>query len=186
MVSSAAFSQDEVAESGIDDKLEWSGNLDVKYSLFRMRQSSRTYRLQYFGKSFSPVLSQFRLEPYLNADYRTRGMEAHLRTHVTYYSDRESTFDLFEAYASYTPSFNIVLQAGKRVYSWGKGYAFNPVGFVNPAKDPENPELAQAGLLSANVEFVKSFATGPLQSFSALLVLIPGSPSVDSRFSEAK
>ena len=25
------------------------------------------------------------------------------------------------------------------MYNWGKGYAFNPVGYVNPFKDPENP-----------------------------------------------
>ncbi len=185
--ATTAFSQESSSDAPREDKgqLEWSGNLDVKYSLFRMSQSSPLYRLQFFNKDLSSYLSQFRLEPYLNAEYRTQELGFQLRTHGTYYSDKESSVDLFEAYGSYSPSFTFSAQAGKRVYSWGKGYAFNPVGFVNPVKDPENPELAQAGLLSANAEYVKSFSAGALQSFSALLIVIPGAPVINNRLSEA-
>lgn len=101
-------------------------------------------------------------------------------------SDADASADIFEAYGNFNPSFNTTLQAGRRVYNWGKGYAFNPVGFVNPVKDSENPELAQAGLLSANVEYVKSFSSGALQNMSLLLVVIPSSGNTSSRFGELK
>ena len=134
----------EITEEEPEKKLEWNGNLDVKYSLFNMDQNSALYKLQFFkNPPSSSLFSQYRLEPYLNAEYRTSDLGFVLKTHASYYSDTNSRFDLFEAYASFSPSFNTNLQAGKRVYSWGKGYAFNPVGFVNPVKDPENPELAQ-------------------------------------------
>lgn len=168
-----------------EKKLEWNGNLDVKYSLFNMDQNSAQYKLQFFkDPPATSMLSQYRIEPYLNAEYRTNGLGFVLKTHASYYSDSNSRFDLFEAYASFNPSFNTNLQAGKRVYSWGKGYAFNPVGFVNPVKDPENPELAQAGLLSANFEYIKSFSSDALQSFSFLAVLIPTTDIAGTSFGE--
>ncbi len=170
-----------------EKKLEWSGNLDAKYTLFRMAQESSIYQLQFYniGK-LSSSLSQYRIEPYLNADYQTKDLGFHLKTHATYYSDDNASFDLFEAYGSFNPSFNFSMQAGKRVYSWGKGYAFNPVGYVNPFKDPENPELAQAGLLSANLEYIKSFSSPALQSLSIQLVVIPPPPRFNSRYEEAE
>ena len=170
-----------------EPELEWSGNLDVKYSLFNMDKNSAQYKLQFMKElPSSSLLSQYRLEPYLNAEYRTSELGFFLKTHATYYSDDNARFDLFEAYANYNPSFNVSLQAGKKVYNWGKGYAFNPVGFVNPVKDPENPELARAGLLSANFEYIKSFQSDVLQSFSFLAILIPTSDVSGSAFGEVK
>lgn len=183
------FGQEEenlpITEVEQEKKLEWNGNLDVKYLLFNMDQNSAQYKLQFFKNlPLSSLLSQYKLEPYLNAEYRTSDLGFVLKTHASYYSDANSSFDLFESYASFNPSFNINLQAGKRVYNWGKGYAFNPVGFVNPVKDPENPELAQAGLLSANIEYVKSFSSDAFQSLSLLAVLIPTSNVNGTSFGE--
>jgi hypothetical protein len=168
-----------------ENKLEWNGNLDAKYKLFNMDQNSSLYKLQFYKDlPSSSLLSQYSIEPYLNAEYRTSDLGFILKTHGLYYSDQNSSFDLFEAYASYNPSFNTNLQAGIKLYSWGKGYAFNPVGFVNPIKDPENPELAQAGLLSANFEYIKSFSLEALQSFSFLAILIPPSDVEGTSFGE--
>jgi len=169
-----------------EKKLEWSGNLDVKYALFHMDVRSPFYTLQFLTKRpSSSYLTQYRLEPYLNAEYRTSDLSFILKTHATYYSDADARVDLFEAYGSFSPSFNTTLQAGKRVYNWGKGYAFNPVGFINSIKDPENPELAQAGLLSANVEYIKSFQSQALQSLALTAVFIPSTALLNSRYGEA-
>ncbi|OGU38602.1 MAG: hypothetical protein A2315_07835 [Ignavibacteria bacterium RIFOXYB2_FULL_35_12] len=188
--SAIVFAQEEYDfEVPIEEerKLEWDGNLDVKYTLFNMDRNSSQYKLQFFKDTpSSSLLSQYRLEPYLNAEYRTSDLGFILKTHGSYHSDEDARFDLFEAYATYNPSFNTALQAGKRVYSWGKGYAFNPVGFINSIKDPENPELAQAGLLSANFEYIKSFSSEALQSFSFLAVIIPSTDVIGTLFAEAK
>ncbi len=189
LASALAHAQEEPVEipPSAEKKLEWSGNLDTKYTFFHTAQESPLYKLQFYDASeLSSYLSQYRIEPYLNADYRTKDLGFHLKTHATYFSDAEATFDLFEAYGSFNPSFNATIQFGKRVYSWGKGYAFNPVGFVNPIKDPENPELAQAGLLSANFEYIKSFSSAALQTFSFLFVMIPPPPKFHRRYDEAE
>ena len=185
MVQAQEVSDDLVPSE--ETKLEWNGNLDAKYTVFQMDRGSTLYKLQFLNAATSSAyLSQYRIEPYLNADYQTRDLGFHLKIHATYFSDDEAAFDLFEAYGSYNLSFNSTIQAGKRVYSWGKGYAFNPVGYVNPVKDPENPELAQAGLLSAGFEYVKSFSSPEFQTFSLHLVVIPPPPDILNRYAEVQ
>ena len=187
LVPVLAISEEGAVEipQGEDKKLEWGGNLDVKYVLFHTARKSPTYRLQFSRTdALSPYLTQYRLEPYLNADYSTKNLGFHLKTHATYLSDEESSVDLFEAYGNFNPSFNTTIQAGKRVYNWGKGYAFNPSGYLNPYKDPENPELAQAGLLSASVEYVKSLSSDALRNFSLLSAVIPPAASINRRYAE--
>ncbi len=182
-----AFSQEDFDSSTNEKKLEWSGNLDVKYSLLQMSQTSPAYRLQFYSsKDISHYLSQYRIEPYLNAEYKSGSLGFFMKTHATYFSDDEASVDLFEAYARYNPSLSFTMQLGKSVFGWGKGYAFNPVGYVNPLKDPENPELAQAGILSANVEYIKSFSSGSLQTFAAQALIIPTINTINNRFGEAK
>ena len=176
--------QEEGTVSHEEPNVEWNGNLDAKYTVLRFTANSPIARLQFFQQSIPSTASQYRLEPYLNAAYTMSDVGFQMRLHGTYYDDRRSSMDLFEAFARYSPSIQTSFQAGKSVYTWGKGYAFNPVGFVNPAKDPENPELAQAGLLSAHVEYVGSYTSGPVQSFSALVVVVPPGPSLNDRFGD--
>jgi len=38
------------------------------------------------------------------------------------------------------------IDIGKRLLRWGKGYAFNPVAFLERAKNPEDPEASREGL----------------------------------------
>ncbi len=186
-VPTISSSQDEVLTPPPEKTIDWSGNLDVKYTLFHMRDNSPVYMLQFpVDKPSTSLLAQYRFEPYLNAEYRTSDLGVFLRTHATYFSDADASVDMFEAYGNINPSFNTTVQAGKRLYNWGKGYAFNPVGYVNPLKDPENPELAQAGVLSANVEYVKSFSSEALQNISFIFVVIPSSGNTTSRFGELK
>ena len=71
------------------------------------------------------------------------------------------------------------------MYNWGKGYAFNPVGYVNPLKDPENPELAQAGVLSINIEKIKSF-NSDLKTYAFTAILIPPVESINDKYGELK
>ncbi|OPY15726.1 MAG: hypothetical protein A4E69_00500 [Syntrophus sp. PtaB.Bin138] len=55
---------------------------------------------------------------------------------------------------------------------WGKGYAWNPVAFLDRQKDPDDPELAQEGFIVTSVDYIKSF-DGPLKTVSFTPVLLP-------------
>lgn len=175
--------EDDEAEE--ENKLEWSGNLDSRYFIFHTNQSSQLYHLQFSGKDdLSEYFSQYKLELYLHADYQTKDMGFHLKTHSDYYNDSEANFNLLEAYGSVNLSLSSFIQAGKRMYNWGKGYAFNPVGYVNPFKDPENPELAQAGLLSIGFEKIKSFDSNFLKTMAFTGIIIPSEEALNNRHGE--
>jgi len=166
------------------ETLELSGNLDVKYSIFKSRLDSPMYDLQYYNQQLSDILSSYKMDSYLNGDYQTKDLGVHLKTHSEYYNDAQNAFNLFELYGDLNVSDNAFLLLGKKRYNWGKGYAFNPVGYVNPVKDPENPELSQAGIFSINYEYSKSLPKGPLKNVSFDLIGIPSVSTINNKISE--
>ena len=164
--------------------LELRGNLDVKYSVLKSRDSSPVYNLQYYNMELSDILSSYRMELYLNGDYQTKDIGVHLKTHSEYYSDNQADFNLYELYGDFNLSVNDYLLLGKKMYNWGKGYAFNPVGYINPKKDPENPELSQSGVFLINYQYSKSFQTELLKNASLDLIAIPSTIIINNKISE--
>lgn len=88
---------------------------------------------------------------------------------------------LQEAYLRIEPSASISLTAGKSNYLWGKGYAWNPVAFVDRPKSLDDPEASREGFVSASAAFVRSF-DGPLAALSLTTVLIPVYEGVNEGF----
>ncbi|NOQ47465.1 MAG: hypothetical protein GQ559_12520 [Desulfobulbaceae bacterium] len=89
--------------------------------------------------------------------------------------------DVYEAYASIKPSPFITSGLGKKSYKWGKGYAWNPVGFINRLKDPNNPEKALEGYITAEADLIKSFS-GPLQTAAFTTVVLPVRQDINEDF----
>jgi hypothetical protein len=167
-------------------RLELSGNMDARYILVDMRRDSPLYALQYYGQDPAGLLSQYRLDLYLGGDYRSGPLSFRARTYSQYHSEEESDLSLHELYGSLALGDRGSLTAGKRMYSWGKGYAFNPAGFVNPVKDPENPELAQAGLMSFAYQYIRSFSGGPVSNAALDLIAVPSAETLNAQNSEAR
>ncbi len=82
------------------------------------------------------------------------------------------SLDLYEGYLALHPTPAINAAAGKKAYTWGKGYAWNPVGFINRTKDPNNPEEALEGFVTAEAEWIRSFS-GDLRNVALTSVLLP-------------
>ncbi|MCG2824313.1 MAG: hypothetical protein L6364_11620, partial [Desulfobulbaceae bacterium] len=91
--------------------------------------------------------------------------------------------DIFEGYASIKATPNLSLDLGKKVFKWGKGYAWNPVGFIDRAKDPNNPEEAMEGYLGAGFDLIKSYG-GELQTVALTGVALPVWQGVNEDFGE--
>lgn len=169
----------------IVSKLELGGSLDTRYSLLQSRKTSSLYKLQNFGQTEkSGELSQFLLEPYLNGDYVTKDIGFHFKTHTTYINEQSSTFELVELYESVNIQPTLTFFIGKKAYTWGKGYAFNAVGYVNPTKDSENPESVQAGKMSLAVDYTKSFDSDALRTLGLTFIVLPPS-NVQNKYGEA-
>jgi hypothetical protein len=176
------FDIPEVEDTGI----ELNGNLDTKWGLLNTHKTSPFYGIQFFddpGKK--DYLSQYRLDFYLDGIYRYKKLGFFMKTFSQYVKEENLSFSFFELYGSLNFSPRLSASAGKRRFTWGKGYAFNPVGYVNAEKDPENPDLALAGKTSVYVNYNKSFTSSALQNFSATAVILPPIPEMNSKFAPA-
>ncbi len=88
---------------------------------------------------------------------------------------------VYEAAYSIRPSPGFTLEAGKRSLKWGKGYAWNPIGFVDRPKDPNDPQLAREGFVMADADWIVS-PGGDLQTIAFTPVLLPVSGDVNGDF----
>lgn len=70
---------------------------------------------------------------------------------------------------------------GKKTLKWGKGYAWNPIAFVDRIKNPDDPELALEGYVVTSADYIKSF-DGSLKTFSFTPVLVPVYDHINSDF----
>jgi hypothetical protein len=97
--------------------------------------------------------------------------------------DSTSKTKAYQAYLSLKPS-SLTIDTGKKTSKWGKGYAWNPAAFVDRPKDPDDPELALEGYAIASADYIKSFASGPLKTFSFTPVLLPAYGDINDDFGE--
>lgn len=98
-------------------------------------------------------------------------------------ADSHRQLTLMEGFLSLTPSPRQSFDVGKKVFRWGSGYAFNPVGFVDRPKDPDNPEEAREGFIAAGLDFTRS-GSGNLRTTSFNLVALPVAKHVNEDFGE--
>lgn len=98
-----------------------------------------------------------------------------LTDHMYQDTIQDSGFDnkIYEGYFALRPGNTLALDLGKKVRLWGKGYAWNPVGFISRPKNPDEPELNLEGYLGLEAEYVKSLSGGGLSNFALTVVMLP-------------
>ena len=166
--------------------LELNGNLDAKWGLLQVRENSPFYEIQFYNMSDrEDYLSQYRLDFYLDGIYRYKQIGFFMKTFSQYVKEEPISASFFELYGSVNLSPRWQISIGKRRFNWGTGYAFNPVGYVNAEKDPENPDLALAGRASVYFSYNRSFASSFLQNFSISALLLPPEAENNDKFSPA-
>lgn len=104
----------------------------------------------------------------------------HVETLDEYNGNRHDA-GFYELYLDAQPADRWTLTAGKRALRWGKGYAFNTVGFIERPKDATDPELAREGFVSVGAEYVRSF-DGPLQTVSFTPLILPVTDDINEDF----
>jgi hypothetical protein len=94
-------------------------------------------------------------------------------------SDTHGRWDEF--YGSYKPDPGLTVDAGKVALKWGKGYAWNPIAFVERVKDPNDPELVREGFTMLTGDVIRNFE-GPLRTVAFTPVVLPASSNMNSDF----
>lgn len=66
-------------------------------------------------------------------------LHAKLRTSSVWAGDSTTKLSVGELFWQHSFSPAVDLTVGRKIEKWGTGYAWNPTGFVNPRKDPSDP-----------------------------------------------
>ncbi len=163
---------------------ELGGYVELKADGFTFNRASSSYRLNFAGQPGPNTLDRSTATLKLTGKARAGDWLFTARTHSESVHDQrahasESRFD--ELLATWKPGAGLTLDAGKMVLKWGKGYAWNPVGFVERAKDPSDPEVAREGFTVLAADFVRSF-DGPLQTVAFTPLLLPVTAGVNDDY----
>jgi len=160
---------------------ELNGYAELKAENFALNRDGAFYKLNYFGKPQRQSLDRMTETLELAGKVRQSIATLDFRVHADASQDRladDRNSRIYEAALSLRPKPGLTLEAGKRALSWGKGYAFNAIGFVQRPKDPNDPQLAREGYVMADGDFIWN-PGGALQTVAFTPVLVPVTSDVN-------
>ncbi|MBM4333403.1 MAG: hypothetical protein FJ117_19655 [Deltaproteobacteria bacterium] len=142
------------------------------------------YKLKFYNRDEGRTIEEYNFRLQLEGSYeygiarifgRVNGDLSH-----TYQGWSDET-SLYEGFLSLKPSNSFTLDMGKKTLKWGKGYAWNPVAFIDRPKDPDEPDLALEGFWVLSADWIRSFS-GPLKTISFTPVFLPVLTHVNDNF----
>jgi hypothetical protein len=160
------------------------GTLELNGADVTLNPDGALYRLNFLGQEQRDSLHPYGAKLQLEGGYERGWLAFSFRVQASGTRDElgsTSETVVQEAYLAAQPAPSATVELGKRVTKWGKGYAWNPVAFVDRPKDPSDPELAQEGFVLARAEVIQSFETA-LRNVSFTLVLLPVNEDVNTDF----
>jgi hypothetical protein len=152
------------------------GRLEFRYLHHYLDSDSARYKLNYYDSDPGSYTQEWRALTEIRGDYRYGILQANFLTHHEYAridGQEDWIHDLYEGYLALTPSVNFTFEAGKKSILWGKGYAWNPAGFINRPKDPIDPELNLEGRIILGADIIKSVATGIIDNVGLTAYALP-------------
>lgn len=165
--------------------LEWGGYVELKFEHFDVNQGGAFTALNFPGE---PPTTIDRFSPSLQID----GSYMKGRTSFNWLlkaGGLQDNFgwidfaDIYEAYGRVKPNPNSTVDLGKKSYKWGKGYAWNPVGFINRPKDPNDPQEALEGYITGELDLIKSLSGHEtLGNIALTTVLLPVYDGINDEF----
>jgi hypothetical protein len=151
------------------------GYLELRSVLFGLDRDASLYKLKFLNRDEGKTIEEYNGKLQLEGSLEKGIARLFVRTNsdVRYsYQGWDHKTSLYEGYLALKPSSSLTFKFGKQTLLWGKGYAWNPVAFVSRPKDPDDPELALEGYITATADYIKSF-DGPLKTFSVTPVVFP-------------
>ena len=154
------------------------GYAEFRPVLFVLDRDAALYKLRFFDRDEGKTIDEYNGKLQLEGSYEKGIARLFVRTNFDLqysylgWDHNETKRMIYEGYLSLKPSDSLGFKFGKQTLLWGKGYAFNPVAFVSRPKDPDDPELALEGVITASADYIKSFS-GPLKTFSVTPVIFP-------------
>lgn len=174
----AAPSQDYSFDtSGLDARAyDLSASIELWPALVMFNRDSDLYLLKY-GRENPAYADFYRLRAEADAQYRYGGVLAFASGayNVLYQSLEDSTSvdaRLYEGYLKYAPGVSFSVLAGKKMFRWGKAYAYSPVLFAGRQRDLTDVDAALEGYWNLSAEYIRGFS-GALSAFAVTGVVLP-------------
>jgi hypothetical protein len=164
---------------------EWGGYLELTGENLWLNRDAALYNLTFPPDDRPGSFDRYRGVLELEGLYRFENSSLHFRGHGETQNDyfgNERDASVYEFYYAARPSDRLTLEVGKRVLKWGKGYAWNPVAFLERPKDPNDPDLSREGFVLATADYVRSF-DGPLKTLAFTPIILPVTDDFNSDFS---
>lgn len=157
---------------------------ELRPVLFGLDKDSSLYKLNFYNRDEGATLEEYNAALQLEGSLEKGIARLFVRTNMEYkksYLGEDQKTIVYEGYLSLKPSSSLTIDMGKKTLKWGKGYAWNPVAFIDRPKNPDDPELNIEGFIVASADYIKSLE-GPLKTFSFTPVLIPVYEDVNDDF----
>ena len=154
---------------------EFGGKLEFRYIHHQIDRDSVLAHLK-FPEENEESIYELRPSLELRGGYSAGPANLTLATHHEYqrtYWGEEWDNKVYEGYLTLSPIPELTVDVGKKSYLWGKGYAWNPAGFINRTKDPDDPELNLEGYTALSLDYIKSFSGPGLQTVAITPVVMP-------------
>ncbi|OGJ86998.1 MAG: hypothetical protein A2268_07270 [Candidatus Raymondbacteria bacterium RifOxyA12_full_50_37] len=141
--------------------LEMAASIELWPSLIQYNQQSSIYALKY-GQDNVRYSDAYNMKAEGSARFQRTALLATAAGVLSSGYVRPSaslTHDarLYECYAKYSPAPAFSVMGGKKLFKWGKGYAFNPVAFAGRPKDLNDIDASLEGYWAAEAEFIRSY-----------------------------
>jgi hypothetical protein len=160
------------------------GYAELRPVLNGLDRDAALYKLRFYNRDEGLTLPEYNAALQLEGSIEKGVTKLFVRTNTGYqdsYLGATSTTTAYEAFLSVKPSPSFTIDVGKKTLKWGKGYAWNPVAFVDRPKNPDEPDLNLEGFVVASADYIRSFS-GPLKTLSITPVLVPVSEHVNDDF----
>ena len=185
----AGAADDYAFDTSETDKKPYSfgGYLEAKPTLFALDRDAALYKTRFYDRNVSNPLGEYDFTLQLDAGLEWNIFKAFTRINNTLnytYDGWSEDAKPYEAFLSVKPSPSLTAAAGKMTAKWGKGYAWNPVAFVDRPKNSDDPTLNLEGYYMAGFDYIRSL-DGPLKTFSFSPLLLPVDHGLNQDFGES-
>jgi len=162
------------------------GYAEINPILFGLNKDAALYKINFYDRDEGSTVEKYDMTLQLDGSYEKGIARAFVRANGNLnhtYEGWSGKTTLYEGVLSLRPSPSLSVDIGKKTMKWGKGYAWNPVAFLDRPKDPNDPALALEGFFVATLDYIRSFG-GPLKTFSFTPALVPVYGDMNEDFGE--
>lgn len=172
-------------EAELDKKwYHLGGYIEARPGVNLLDRDAALTKQRYYGRHLDNPLVDFNGKLLLEGSLEKDWAKLFVQPSIDYTNTRlddDLKLTWYESYLQAKPNESFKTLAGKKSLKWGKGYAWNPVAFLDRPKNPDDPELSLEGFWLATAEYIHSF-DGPLKTVAGTLVLLPQNGGLNDDF----